>query len=107
MKFVAWSFSSHLCYALRLADASTHAIFLDGLFNGEPLLERNDLLDHLGCILDQPILRNYLEMILDPANNLTEKERVQIVDRTAFSSVIGLDTSLDFLNDSKFEINSR
>jgi aminopeptidase N len=94
----------NMCHGLRLADEPIHSLFVGYLFAEDSPFYRKDLIDSLGCSLDNFVLRSYLELTLDPTNNLTIDERDLILGRTAFSSQKGLDVSLDFLTDHVGEI---
>lgn len=90
----------NLCNGLRRADATIHNYFINALLSGSNYTEA------LGCPLDANLIKNYLQVVLDETNVLTEEERIRVIESTASKSIVAFETVVIFLEENLVEIET-
>jgi hypothetical protein len=93
-----------LCNGLRLADEDLHSIFVEKFLAADNSDERINLMTYLGCSLDKKILKDYLNIVLDEANNLEEFERRFVLENTVTKSVVAYETVMEFFSKNHRQI---
>ncbi|XP_070491590.1 aminopeptidase N-like [Chironomus tepperi] len=93
------------CNALKITDRTNYAEILEAIITDRNAAYRNNYMFSMGCSLVSENLDRLLEAVLDADNGLLSFERWAFLDTMTTQSNMGLEKSLDFLNDNYVEFH--
>ncbi|CAG9805384.1 unnamed protein product [Chironomus riparius] len=96
----------NFCYALRLAGDDIYPEIFNKVINDRNFEERLNYLKHLGCSIYPDNLNKIFEAVLDTQNILTNDEREFMLYGIYNNSKLGLEMTLDFINENYLTLNS-
>lgn len=88
------------CNAMRHIDNVTFSQILNDVITNKNLNSRFEYMRTLGCTLDEINLKALFSVILDPENNLNDYERETLLIGVTYTSNIGLEMSINFIDEN-------
>lgn len=101
------SASFDYCDGLRNIDGAFYSAIVTGVATVSGYPSRTNYLNNLGCSLDRVKLSEFLAIILDTSNTLSATERQNVLINTMRRSVLGLETTIEFIDANYVQINAR
>lgn len=91
-----------ICEGVKMADETVFYGLITHILTVPSFENRFYHLTQLGCSMNENFIRNFLELVLDDANNLNTWERWYIINSTKEKSLLAFESVLDFLTE-KFD----
>jgi len=89
--------SAIYCNGLRQANAVTFSFLQSKMLNSEDQAERTLIINALGCAQDEATLTNYLNLAIQPGNNLRLQEKFRVLVAPVNNGELGLRVMMNFI----------
>jgi len=94
----------NLCSALSIANETIYRHFINEVINFQNFLDM-EIIGGLGCSLNRTLLEELFTTFLNPINEVGPYFVTNVIEVAVDSSVVGLETVMDLINDKWWEIN--